>query len=104
MTQDASSLQSICKESVDLLLGAGYVKSPSTITMSDRSTIVKTLSMHFVLLKSKAEMDQFKLGLTRYGILEPIQQHRTLFSKVFTSCGDDRLTAGMLRHCKCRCD
>lgn len=44
------------------------------LTLHDRDIVVQTVALHHVLLKSKAEMDQFAQGLSSLGVLDATSQ------------------------------
>lgn len=64
------------------------------VTLEDRNTIVKTVALHHVLLKCKAEMDQFAQGLCALGVLEAMKAHTSLFAEYFSADGLSSLVAG----------
>lgn len=77
-----------------VLLETGYRKPLSSLLLSDRPAIVKTLKIH-VLVKVKPELDQFIDGLNMYGILESIKKYPSLMAQYFTHIAAP-LTVGML--------
>ena len=52
----------------ELLLECGYYKPPSVVDLNDKEEIVKAVSLHHVIFKSKAELDQLKDGLQTLGV------------------------------------
>ena len=88
------SLRQICQEAIDVLLDSGVVTGPSQLQMNDQRGIVRSLCLHQVLLRCKAELDQLRVGLKTLGILNAIEHHPTLFEPVFTTNGKQPLTPG----------
>ena len=64
------------------------------ITIDDRDTIIQAVALHHVLLKSKAEMDQFAMGLTALGVLDAVRANSALFEDYFLLVGRQSLGAG----------
>ena len=47
--------------------------------LCDIDTMVPTMTLHHVLLKAKAEMDQFAHGLNAFSVLNALKAHPDLF-------------------------
>lgn len=82
-------------EELDLLLASGFTKPPSTLSWDDRVILVQSLTLHHVILESKAEIDQFIDGLKCFGILDNIKEHPLLL-KSFLCLRTNILTSGEL--------
>ena len=73
------------------------VTNPSTsITLEDKHTIVQSITLHHVLLKSKAEADQFSEGLSYLGTRDYVMKFPHLLQKFFTRDGVEHHTAGKI--------
>lgn len=81
----------------DILATSRYSKSLATLTMEEKATLVQTVTLHFVLLKSKAEADQFLEGLKAIGVADALKKHPGLLEPFFTKSGIPTLTAGVLQ-------
>ena len=93
-----ASLQEMLQEEemVSRLVEAGYSKSLSQLSLSDRDDIMSSLvSFHF-FLKVKAVMDQFREGLETSGLLHFMTKYTDLLRPLFV---DERrpLTASKQR-------
>lgn len=65
-----------------LILETGYRKPLSQLTMDDKPAIRQTLRAH-VILKVKAELDQFCEGLQTCGVLSAVMEHPSLMAPCF---------------------
>ena len=74
-------LQSICLENFDLMSESGFTKPCSRLVMLDKATIVQSISLHVVILKSLAELYQFRDGMETLGMATAIKHH--LLSEFF---------------------
>ena len=74
----------------------GIAKPPTVITIEDKIAIVQSITLHYALLKSKAEkINQFIDGLSCLGTKSSITKYPQLVRKFFTILGIQVLTAGM---------
>ena len=55
---DEDALRKCCLEEPDVIFEAGYTRPIALITLAEKEELMKTIKMHFVLLRSKAELDQ----------------------------------------------
>ena len=63
---DAVSNEQIQVQSMDaieVLSYYGFNKSPTTLTLEDRSSLLHSITMYYTILQSKAELDQLLNGL-----------------------------------------
>ena len=65
-----------------VLLETGYRKPLMTLQMADKTTIKQTLKAQ-VLLRVKAELDQFCEGLRTYEVIEYTRKYPTLMAPRF---------------------
>ncbi len=56
-------LQALMSEYFAILLDCGFTKPSTSVLLADKMEIVQTISLHQVILRSKAELDQFAEGL-----------------------------------------
>ena len=83
-------------ENIDILTAAGYVNPIILCTTEDTPTVVQTLTLHEVILHSKAELDQLAEGLSALGVLSVIRKTPEIIQKYFVLGQDSKLTAGIL--------
>ena len=76
-----------------LLSETGFRKPLSQLTISDRQPIIDMLLDYYIMVKVKAEMDQFKDGLQVLGFLKVLQENPQLFRQYFMNV-EVPLTAG----------
>ncbi len=76
-----------------MLQSCGFCKPTTKLSLNDRPSIVQTITLHFVLLQSKAEIDQYVEGLKSLGVLDVIREHPGLLQSFFCKT-EDTLTAG----------
>ena len=70
-------------ENADILIGSGLTVPLSLVTLDDKDTIIEVVSLHHVLLNSKAEVDQFLTGLLALGVLGAVKANPQLFEIYF---------------------
>lgn len=91
-------LQSLLIDNCDLLSERGYSKPLSYVKLTDKASIVQTLSLHEVLLKSLGETQQFLDGLATLNVASALKAHSGLLKQFF--CNDPSvntpLTAGIV--------
>jgi len=95
---DEQSLRRVALDNASLFLESGLTIALPLVRMKDKERIVRVVTLHQVLLKSKAEMDQFSHGLKALGVLDSLQQSPHLFRSYFTLDGVEPMTAGTLVH------
>lgn len=79
----------------DVLIESGLTMPLALVSLDDRDAIIQTVALHYVLLKSKAEMDQFMVGLAALGVLDAVKANSTLFKDYFIVGRKPFLCAGM---------
>ena len=62
----------------------GYCKPSSAVDLEDKEGIVKAISLHFLIFKAKAELDQLKDGLQILGVASAMQAMPDTFLPLFT--------------------
>ena len=81
-------------EGASLLNETGYRKAVCSLKLSDRPAVLGALLDYHLMIKVKAEMDQFKEGLQTLGYLEVLQSNPSMWEEYFLDA-DVPLTAGM---------
>lgn len=85
------------------LMDYGVTKPCTSITFEDKHTIVQSITLHHILLKSKAEADQFSEGLSCLGTRDYIMKYPHLLQQFFTRDGVERHTAGKIQYSRQYC-
>ena len=95
MCATEEDLRSEVASNFDFLNDCGFTKPFISVTERDKVKIIQTLGLHDVLLRSKAEIDQFAEGLQSCGVLDAIRQNPDLARNYFCINGMEKLTAGV---------
>ncbi len=86
-------LKNIIEVNSDVLIDNGITTPLSSINLENKNSIVRALSLQYIILKSKGELDQLKDGLT-LGVGSALQLSPGLFESLFTTTGRVELTPG----------
>lgn len=70
-------------EHCELLHECGFIKPIHCVSIDDKCAMVQALTLQFVLLQCKAELDQFIEGLKVVGVLDAIREHHSLLRQFF---------------------
>lgn len=92
--EDDAGLRTVCLTEADIFLNSGYSKPITAVKLSDRDNLLKTIKLHHCLLRMKADIDQFQLGLATLGVGDAIKAHPQLFEPLFAHNKTAPLTAG----------
>lgn len=92
---DEQALRKVASDNCTILIESGLTMPLASVTLCDVDTMVQTIALHHVLLKAKAEMDQFMQGLNALGVLTAIKAHPNLFEAYFSIDVNSSLTAGI---------
>ena len=76
-----------------ILFETGYQKPLSKLTMEDKEEVTQVISAYHTLIKVKAEIDQFVLGLQCLKIYDYIVKYPEMMMPLFVHHGK-KLTAG----------
>lgn len=82
--QDVQELQSLLNSCYDMLVESGFTKPLSHATLADKTSIVQTVSLQFVILRSLAELQQFRDGLG-LSVLRNLKHHGELLRAFFSN-------------------
>ncbi len=88
-------LRTLVGSNFDLLNECGFAKPFISITEKDKINIIQTLALHDVLLRCKAELDQFAEGLQSCGVLDAIRQNPDLARNYFCIGRRKKLISGV---------
>jgi hypothetical protein len=94
-SQTNEEIRDIFKDqgALELLLVTGFRRSLQSITINEKSTLITCLTDYHCLLKSKAEMDQFLMGLETLGIHQAIKDMPDTLKCFFVTDVDNMITA-----------
>ena len=81
---------------MDLLLTTGFQKPVCALEVEDRSSIRSALVDYHCLIRVKAEMDQFRDGLTDVGITDFLKQYSDITRPLLTSTSHGQIDAGIV--------
>lgn len=81
---------------MDTTIDAGYTLPVMSLQLDDREHLIQTLRLHYVLLRSKAVLDQLITGLSCLGVLDSIRENPGMFEPYFIAAKQAKLTS-----CKC---
>ena len=76
-----------------MLYDTGFSKSIKDLALMDKSAIIMSLMDYHLMVKVKAQMDQFKEGLTVLGFLQVLVSAPREWENYFLAQGK-KLTAG----------
>lgn len=94
-TTTEDQLRSVIASHFDVLSDSGFSRPSVLVKESDKIDIIQALALHDVILRSKAELDQFCEGLESCGVLCAIRQNADLSRKYFCVDCREKLTSGM---------
>ena len=77
---------------------SGFSKPLTRVGLEDLPNIVQTVTLHGVILRSLAELSQFKDGIEALGVGKAMKKHPYLLYDFFVQGKDlkDLLTAGIV--------
>lgn len=83
-------------EEFEFRFDAGLAMPTSSISISDKKQIAMSMAMHFLVYKTKAEMDQLREGLKSLGILDLMHRYPTQMKPLFLATGKPVLSASLV--------
>lgn len=86
-------------EAASLLNETGYRKAVCSLKLSDRPSVIGALLDYHLMIKVKAEMDQFKDGLQTLGYLEILQSNPSLWEDYFINANQPLTTGSLYVQC-----
>ena len=92
-------LREVCLSEIDLIIDAGYTKPLPLVTINNNKVgLMRTIMLHYALLRSKSAIDQLAEGLSALGIIEAMKLHPELFEPLFVRGKQVPLTSGKNEH------
>ena len=97
-SNDDDGLQQFLKSGnvSDVIMDAGWTSPLSDIRKCDIPHLVEVISFNAVILKAKAEFDEFTRGLDIAMVLPHIRSNSELFKPLFVATKEVSLTAGRI--------
>lgn len=93
-TTTEEELRSTVATHYDVLCDCGFTRPSSLVKEKHKVDIIQALALHCVILRSKAEIDQFCKGLVSCGVLVAIRRNPDLARNCFCVEGHEKLTSG----------
>lgn len=90
------SMHSLCGVCVPCRYECGISKPSASIPDADKEGVISSLCLHFVVLATKAELDDMVNGLKSLGILALIRENPVLARQLFVKGSPKHLTADTL--------
>ncbi len=90
-------LRAIALDNFNVLSNSGFTKPSSRLDMEDKVTILESVSLHSVILKSMAELYQFRDGLETLKVASAMKNHTALLWDFFVN-KPPSLSAGNSRY------
>ena len=69
-------------------------KNLQDVTVDDKDELIRTLFLHYTIYRSKAELDQIKLGLNILGVADEMKRNSKIFISYFTR-NELQISAGL---------
>ena len=80
---DPDELHSVVGENFDLISECGFTKPTTKLTMDDKVTLVESVALHHVILKTLGELSQFRDGLNTLGVASAMELYGVLLQEFF---------------------
>ena len=95
--QDVKELRSLLHSCYDIIVESGFIKPLSYAMLEDKTSIVQTVTLHYVVLRSLGELQQFHDVLASLHVANALEHNGELLRAFFTNENKlmKPLTAGM---------
>lgn len=95
--KDVEKLRSLLFKDCEVILETGFTKPLAIVQIDDIPNIVQTATLHRVILRSLAELSQFRDGIQELGVAGALNQYPNLLYDFFVNCKSQEyaLTAGI---------
>ena len=94
---DADELRSVVQDNFDLISECGFTKPTTRLGMNDKVTLVQSVALHQVILRTLGELSQFRDGLETIGVARAIEQNSAFLQEFFVK-KSSRVTAGVSKY------
>lgn len=88
-------IREVASKNIDLLIECGFTKPVSLLNLQDKAELIHAITLHKVILCSLAELDQFRSGMSVFGIAESMKQYHQLYTHYYCIGTGDLLTSGL---------
>jgi len=92
--KDADELRSVVQDNFDLISECGFTKPTTRL---DKVTLVQSVALHQVILRTLGELSQFRDGLETIGVARAIEQNSAFLQEFFVK-KSSRVTAGVSKY------
>ena len=93
---DVQVLRTKLLDNADILECCGYTRPIFRTNLEDVPELIQAITLHYVILHSKAELDQLKEGLQTCKVLKFMKEFPGIFKDFFSKQAVVRHTAGKL--------
>lgn len=93
-------LHTLLLKNCDIMLDNGYTKPLVQTCLEDIPNIVQTVTLHQVILRSLAELSQFRDGIEALGVGKALTQYSSILHDIFVNCNppNNPLTASICHY------
>lgn len=85
-------------EKMDILNECGFGKPVARLKLQDKPDLIMAVTLHQAVLRSLAEMTQFREGLSALGVRQALEKRPQLFAPYYCcSAGNNSLTSGTVQ-------
>ena len=82
---DPDELRSFVGKNLDLISECGFTKLTTKLTMDDKVTLVQSVPLPQVILRTLGELSQFRDGLDTLGVDSAMEQYGVLLQEFFVN-------------------
>ena len=91
---NAEELSQQSMDGIELLDECGFKKPITTLKLEDKDELIRAVTLHSVLLKSLAEVTQFRDGLSALSVQESMKKNPNIFMPYYCLSESDALNSG----------
>ena len=96
-TTDEELRDIIDSDEFDFRFECGFCQPSKSMTLHDRQRIISCIALHFLCYSCKAELDEFRVGLSKLGFIDLLRDHPCLRSLFQARAKADQLTADQIQ-------
>ena len=86
-------LKSVVIDNSELIIESGITKPFTKLSMDDKVSIVQSVALHSVILKTLGELSEFRDGLQSLGVAQAMSANGELLRNFYVK-GNSKVTAG----------
>ena len=92
--ENIEEFKSVYSNNYDVLTEYGITTPPNVLRMEDKVKTIHSITLHHVLLRSKAEIDQFIQGFECLGTHNMLKMYPQILFQYYMFGAQGRLSAG----------